>query len=427
MNCKSSSLCVFDKPGVLTDIQRGYTVDYYPVSSVTSSGPIEFHIPGNAEDYIDVNDIKLYVKLKVTHTDGSDIKQVDDIVALNNLAIATLFQDVSLTLSETQIEGGHMNYPYYAYFQAMTQFSPTVQQNQMLSLGWIRDEAGKFDSKDNAGFKKRQTVIGNSNIVEFVGPLYLDFFNQDRSLISQTDMRVKLLPHKPEFILNAFGAKTDFKINFESVILYVDRIELNPSVINGHAVGLKKQNAHYFINHTDILTFTIPKGQKSYNKDRLFPDIAPKMMIVTMVDNEAYNGDLKKNPFHFQHFNLNKIALYREGRSIPAQPLSPDFDKKLYMRSYVHNMRAFNYYNTDETNGLTPAEWANGFTFYAFDLTADKDVSTHCLQGNLARNLRLELSFSKDLADTINVLIYAVTDSQVEVTQLRDVITHYNR
>ena len=427
MNCKTSSLCIFDQPGVLTDVHQNYTVDYYPVSSITSTAPIEFHIPGNAEDYIDVNDIKLYVKLKVTHADGSNIKQADDIVAINNLAISALFQDVSLTLGESQIEGGHMNYPYYGYFNTMTQFSPEVQTNQMLTLGWIRDEAGKFDDKTNEGFKKRQQVLGDSKVVEFMGPLYLDFFNQDRALISQTDMRIKLTPHKPEFILNAFGAKKDFKINFLSVILYVDRLELNPSVINGHAVGLAKQNARYFINHTDLLTYTIPAGQKSYTKDRLFPDIAPKMMIVAMVDNDAYNGDFGKNPFNFQHFNLSKIALYREGRSIPGQPMTPDFTNGNYARSYIQSMNTFHYYNSDQTNGLTPFQWANGYTFYAFDLTADKDIATHCLQGNLSRNLRLELTFSKDLPSTINVLIYAVTDSQIQITQLRDVITHYNR
>ena len=96
MDCKTSSLCIFDKPGILTDIQHAYTVDYYPVSSVNSTAPIEFFIPGNSEDYIDVNDIKIYVKLKVTKADGSNIDQTKDIVGLTNLPISSLFQDVLL-------------------------------------------------------------------------------------------------------------------------------------------------------------------------------------------------------------------------------------------------------------------------------------------------------------------------------------------
>lgn len=428
MDCKTSSLCIFDKPGILTDIHHSYTVDYYPVSSVTSTAPIEFCIPGNSEDYIDVNDIKLYVKIKVTKADGSDIDQTKDVVGLTNLPISSLFQDVLLMIADNQIEGGDMSYPLRAYFRTLFQFEPDAQKAQMEAFGWYKDEAGKFDDKTNKGFVKRQKLVGNSNVIEFLGPLYLDFFNQDRFLISQTDIRIKLIPSKPEYALMAFPtAATDFRINFESVVLYVDRVELNPSVINGHAMGLKTDNARYFINHSELLNYTIPAGQKSYTKDRLFPDLAPKMIMIAMTENDAFNGTYSKNPFRFQHFNLNKLALYREGRSIPGQPFQPDFAKSIYLRDYIHTMRGFDYYNSDQTNGLTPAEWANDFTVYAFDMTADKDVSTSCLQSNLARNLRLELNFSKNLTQTINVLIYAITDSQVEITQLRDVITHYNR
>ena len=90
-------------------------------------------------------------------------------------------------------------------------------------------------------------------------------------------------------------------------------------------------------------------------------------------------------------------------------------------------MRALNYYNTDDTNGLTPTQWANGYTMYAFDMTPDKDVTVDCRQANLAKNLRLDLTFDSALKNTINVLIYVLTDSMIEITQLRDVIAHYNR
>ena len=342
MECKDSSLCLFDRPGTLTDIQRSYTVDYYPVSSVTASGPIEFYIPGNSEDYIDLNDIKLFVKLKVTKADGKAIDQTKDKVALNNLAIASLFQDASLTIGDTQVEGGDINYAYHTYLKTVSQFTPSAQKSHMLTSGWYKDEASKFENDSNKGFVARQKLTGDSAEIEFLGPLYFDLCSQERPLISQMDMRIKLQPNKPEFVLNSYHATPpDFKINV--AVLYVDRLGMNPSVINGHAKGLNSQNALYPINHTQLLTYTIPAGQFSYTKDRLFPDMAPKMLMVAMVDNSAYNGDIKKNPFNFQHFNLNKIALYREGRSIPCQPLTPNFDKKAYLRSYIQTMNALNY------------------------------------------------------------------------------------
>ena len=222
-------------------------------------------------------------------------------------------------------------------------------------------------------------------------------------------------------------AGTDCKIKFEEVTLRVRRIVPKPSVINGHAAGLGKRNALYPVNHTELLTFTIPAGQKSMVKDRLFPMQAPKLLVVGMVENDAYNGSYSKNPYNFQHFGLNKIGLYREGDSIPGRPFTPDFDKKHYSCSYVNTMQTLGFFNTDDTNALTYDDFANGYTLYAFDLTADNNLAAPYRQSIAHNNLRLELNFKSDLSKTVNVILFAVFDSQVEVTKLRDVLSNYTR
>ncbi len=427
MEVKNSQLCLFDRPAVQTDFIRNTTADYYPLNNISAGGPFEFTIPGSNDEYIDVNDIKLYVLAKVTKADGKPIVTATDKVGLNNLPISTLFQDVSLTIEDKQIEGGQMCYPYLGYFSTVMQFTPAAQESHMLAQGWYKDEAGKFEDATNSGFASRAELMKDGKSFELMGPLFLNFFRQSQYLISQTEMRVKLLPSKPEFALNVYGAYKDYKIVFEELILYVPRYTLNPSVINGHATGLKRQNALYPMLHSEVTTFTIPKGQKSYTKDRLFPDEAPKLLLIALVDNVAFNGDVGKNPFHFQHFGLSNIALYRDGVSVSGPPFTPDFVNGKVLRSYMNLMDAFQYNNTDDTNGLSPLEFANGYTIYAFDLTADRDVSAAHRQGHNTRNLRLDLTFKTSLSQTINVLLYAVYDSMIELTHQRDVITHYTR
>lgn len=426
METKNSSLYIFDKQATQTDIIKSFVTDYFPVTSITSGGPIEFHIPGSTEDYIDVNDIFLHVKLRVTDAAGANVEAAD-LVGLNNLAIATLFQDVSLTLGETQIEGGQQCYPYKSYLNTIMQFHPAAQKSHMSLFGWEKDEVGKMDDATNAGFVKRMNWTTDGKVCELYGPLYLDFFNQSRFLISQTDLRLRLLPSKPDFALNAYGAKVDLKIIFDSVTIHVRRMLLNPSVINGHASGLNKYNAHYPINHTELINFTIPAGQKSYTKDRLFPLQVPKLLVIGMVENEAFNGTIGKNPYNFKHFGLNMISLYRDGESIPGRPFTPDFDNKLYSRSYANTMQTFRYLNSDDSNGMTYEEFGNGYTLYAYDLTPDNDITATHRHAITTNNLRLELNFKRNLPKTINVLLYAVFDSFVEVTKLRDVLTDYNR
>ena len=126
MECKNSALCIFDKSPTQTDIIKSYVSDYFPVTSIATGGPIEFHIPGNTEDYVDVNDIYLHVKFKVLETDGTAIDVATGKLSLANLPIGSLFQDVSLTLGETQIEGGQQMYPYQAYINTVMQFHPAA-------------------------------------------------------------------------------------------------------------------------------------------------------------------------------------------------------------------------------------------------------------------------------------------------------------
>ena len=97
------------------------------------------------------------------------------------------------------------------------------------------------------------------------------------------------------------------------------------------------------------------------------------------------------------------------------------------MRSYMQTMQTFQYYNSDDTNGLTLNEFINGYTIFAFDLTTDKDISASHRQGRSTKNLRLDLAFQDPTKTTINVLLYAVFDSSIEITKQRETITHYTR
>jgi hypothetical protein len=425
MECNTSNLCLFDQLPVQADILSSSIVDYHP-RTAENAGPIEFTIPGASDDYIDLSYAMLDVRFKIFQADGKDIVDAHK-VGLNNLAISTLFRDVSLTIGEQQVEGGQNDYPYKSYFNAITQMHPAAQKSHMQSMGWFRDEAGKFNDAANEGFIKRSALIKDSKVCQLYGPLNLDFFRQSRYLLNNVDMRLKLTLNKPEFLLNAFSTVKGFKVHLEDITLYMRRIVINPKVITGHAKGLLTQNAVYPIQHTKLLTFTIPKDQKSFMKDCLFPSEAPKMLMVAMIDNEAFNGTIEKNPFHFKHYDLSKIALRVNGVSQPGPPYRPNFSDYQFQRSYVDFMNVFNYFNTDDTNGLTMEEFKSGYTIYAFDLTADNDISAPYRQANVPHNIRLDLEFKNTLSKTINVLIYAVFDSAIEITKYRDVILHYNR
>ena len=51
----------------------------------------------------------------------------------------------------------------------------------------------------------------------------------------------------------------------------------------------------------------------------------PKRRIIGFVDNKAFNGNHKLNPYNFQHFSINYLPFYVDGVQIPSKSLQPCF------------------------------------------------------------------------------------------------------
>jgi len=429
MNCKTSSLCLLDEQDVQTDIIGKKEVDYFPVTSVSPGAPIEFYIPGTNTEYLDLKHTDLHILVQILKKDGTNIDSTKDKVCLANIPIASLFQDVFLTIGNTQVEGGQHCYPYNAYLSSIANFHPSAKNTHMQAWGWNEDQPGKFDNDANTGIKFRAKETENSTKWELMGPLFLDMFRQDRCLLPQTDVRIRLLPSKPEFALQVYDKTSsgDYIFKITDCVLSVRRLNVINSVIAGHIKGMDRYNAVYPVRHTDISTFTIAKGHSNYIKDRLYASQMPRALIVGLLEHDAFNGNIRKSPFNFQHFNLDKIGLYCNGELVPGQILKPDFKTGQVLEAYVNTMKALDYFRTDDSNGMTIEHFKNGYTLYAFDLTPDGNINSPYRNINKGGSLRLEMNFDSPLTDTITVMLYAGFDSKVEVTKLRDVIVNYNR
>jgi hypothetical protein len=70
--CVKSELSLFDPPLAQVTMDRAAWVDVHPISSVqNSNGPVEFLIAGTQDEYLDLNDTALYVKMKIVKSIGT--------------------------------------------------------------------------------------------------------------------------------------------------------------------------------------------------------------------------------------------------------------------------------------------------------------------------------------------------------------------
>ena len=206
---------------------------------------------------------------------------------------------------------------------------------------WYKDTAGHMDAtQENGGnvglARRRRRHIVGSRVVEMMGRLHVDLFMQDRFLLNGVTVRVRLVRSKDTFSLMAGGANPDYKVCIVDAVLFVHKAVLSPTVQIAHIQALHKGTAKYLLRPVDCKVYSIAQGAMSHTHENLFLGTLPKRIILWRVDNDAFNGTFEKNPFHAKNNAINFLAIYVDGRQVPAKPLQPNFETGHYIRSYVN-------------------------------------------------------------------------------------------
>ncbi|XP_034243508.1 uncharacterized protein F54H12.2-like [Thrips palmi] len=426
--CLRSELDLWIIPPTQTALESTHWVPYKPLTTLDSSNTVEFSIPGVGHEYIDPAHTLLYVKAKIVKADGTDIVANDqNDAAPVNYALHALWSQVDVSLNQKVISHSSMTYAYRAYIESLMNYDASAKKSHMTQRMWYEDTPGHFDSLDgreNLGLAWRRSRTSNSRQFELMGPLHIDFFNQDHFLLNNVEMRIKLIRNRDAFTLMS-TAGTE-RIKLLDATLYIRKVAISPSVMLGHAQALEKSPAKYPVNRVDIKTVTITQGLRDKNLDNLFMNQLPQRIIIGFVDNRAFNGDYARNGFNFQHFNINYLSLMVDGHPVPSQPLTPDFGNGLYMESYNTLFCGTGIHWKDEGNNISYSDYPGGNTLFCFDLSPDLSASEPHWNLQKQGTLRLELKFSAPLAQPINCIVYAEFQNLIEIDKHRNVVVDYN-
>ncbi|XP_026290579.1 uncharacterized protein F54H12.2-like [Frankliniella occidentalis] len=411
-----------------TGEEKSQDHEFYPTSSSLDTGTVEIEVPGVGHVYPDPALFLLYTKEQIVNGDGSLITAADNSDAtLVNYGAHAQWSQIDVSLNGTVISQSSMTYPYRAYIEAKLNYDKSARNTHLQQRLWYEDTAGHFDSLDgaqNLGLAWRRSRTANSKIFETLGPLHIDISNSNRLLLNNCTLRIKLTRNRDAFTI--MSTKGTEKIKLLEVKLIVRKVTISPSVLLGHAQALEKAPAKYPLNRVDIKTVTITQGLRDKTIDNLFMNQLPQRIIICLVDNKAFNGDYKLNPFNFQHFNLNYLQLQVDGTPVPSQPLTPDFPGELYTQAYNTLFSGTGIHWKDEGNNISWNDYAKGNTIFAFDLSPDLSASKP--HWNLQRHgtLRLDLRFAAPLPNPINVICYAEFENLLQIDRNRNVIIDYN-
>ena len=428
--CTKSELDIFSVPPTQTSIESGNYVEYNPISSITDGTPIEFVISGSGQDYIDLANTQLYVKLDI-RTPANVVVDGNSRVGPTNLLLHSLFSEVDVKLNDVLITSTNNTYAYRAYMETLLSYGNEAKTTHLTSSLYYKDDAGKMDDANptddacNSGLKKRQGYFREGRSVELLGRIHADMFYQQKYIPNDVTIRIRLVRNKNNFCLMSSTPDENYKIHISECKIYARKVKLSPSVFVAHAKGLENGNAKYPLRRVICKTFTVPRGNLDCSQENLFSGQLPTRLVIGCVDNDAFNGNYQKNPFNFKHFSLSQLKIYMDGQQQSVRPLELNFENNHYINAYMSLFSGTGKQFTDEGNQIHREDYARGYTLYAFDLTPDQGEDDHF---NLIKEgtVRVDMRFSVVLPNTINVIAYAEFENIIEIDRSRNIIYDYS-
>ena len=155
------------------------------------------------------------------------------------------------------------------------------------------DQATKFDNAENTALASRRDLVVGNKVLRLKGRLSTDIGSQPLLIPSQTDVTIKLTPQRNEFSILKFDTDNNkYKIKIVAAKLSVRKVKLYPEAVNDFEKHIAKIPARIPISQVKVNTLSIPQGLTSYEHNSLYNGILPNYIVIGLVTNSSYSGNV---------------------------------------------------------------------------------------------------------------------------------------
>ena len=172
----------------------------------------------------------------------------------------------------------------------------------------------------------------------------------------------------------------------------------------------------YPYTRNKISKFTQVKGATAAYLPSVETGRLPTQMYLIMVRTKTDLGDIKTNPFFFEHFNLSKACLTINGQV--NKEYICDFDEEIYYDLVGELYRNCGVSNSNTPTMVTPRSFRKGQTILSWNVTPDKSNFMPIQSGNID----IELNFKKPLPEGVTFTVLSLYDDTFLIDRLRNII-----
>lgn len=397
-----------------------------PASNFTSDcQTLEFDLPGETNTYRDLNNSFLEIRCKIVNADGTATAQDDPVSPANNFLHA-LFSTCEVSVCGVTISENEKRYPYRAFIETLLSTTSEVIKLRISSTGWVLDEdlntadsvvlADAQNERHNPALLKRREPFTRSREVTLIGRPHADLFHQNINIPPECRITIKFTRGNDKLAIMA-PENANYKVVLTRARMFVCSVVGDPAMILAHREMLKTTNFRIPINHVSIQAVRIPKDISEHNITNLFQKKLPKRIVIGFVRQSRIDGTFNRNPFVFENFNLETLAVKLSGQTVFGEVQKLDFENNDYLIEYFQTLVALGLDNSNRGIKLTPQLWSKLYNLHAFKLVPGP-VDNY-IEHPQSGPVDISIKFRQPLPEAVDVLIYSETNKLLEIDSLQ--------
>lgn len=408
MACEDFSFDLFSRPGTDASLEEILDEEILPLTAISdSASTIEFSISGDGDQYIDLSNLRLFLKIKITKSDGGAIAKNVDLIKFWPQA---LFRQCDLFLNGTLCTSSSSMYGYNAYLSSVLSFPSQVKKSQLKVL------------EHADGWKAVATAPETEALIR----LHLPLCQQERLLPNKVDIRLRLLRSADNFVFKGVAEADEFKIQLEKCSLFVRRVTPTSTLLLQHVKQMSQSNCLYPVDRIFSKFYTLQNGVREFDLPNISQGQLPNRIIVGLVKTSAFSGSKDTDPFSFQHFSLDHLSLQSNGRSFPAVPITTDFDKEHYRRAYHLLLDTVQGGCVDsESLGIDEQDYKANTCLFGIPLARTFPGPSSTLPRRESGYVNAKLRFKQPLPHNVNAIFVMEFANMVEIDSARNVYLDY--
>lgn len=422
------------KKGTLTAQQLTVNPNYV----YTSNAPLSFTVPRSSDGMIYPLSASLELEIQFRHKDGSDNLTPEEKLAIPINGIAnTLFRNVETKINGQPVTNMNGMYAYRANMTNRLAMGNAPQKGQLSIEGYAPSDI-VFDNISNDDYKKlsdpestvsvtlkKRLRMMNTEKKSFVvhTRIHDDIFCQPKALPLNTQLEISL--HKADRKFYTLSKDPDDKT--ENLELIIKKAQLSILILNPderlrnelrdfHKRGI---DAVYPLRMVKMFFNTTASGMADIGASKIITGVLPNMIVIGCVESDAFHGNVKKDPFNFQHFNAERVTVKAHGSQIPDHVLEVDFEKiggDLYgLISLLTATETM--YNPSIDIGINRENYSIGNTMYGVLINPGKRVQSAydsfepCATGSVDVSIKV----GKTLEHSVTLVVLAQFDGEIRV------------